>query len=373
MTEETLRTSPLHEIHQREGGRLVEFSGWQMPVQYSGINDEHLAVRQGVGIFDVSHMGQFVVRGPKARSFLHAILPAPIDRLAKGGLLYTAMCNESGGCIDDLIVYRTREHEYLLVVNAGRALVDWQWMQKMAGASEGLQLIDESAQTAMLALQGPSAESVLAGFVGSALSALHYYRFTTVSIAGIEVILSRNGYTGEDGFELMCSTASAANVWRAMRSAGALPCGLGARDTLRTEMGFCLYGHELNEHISPLEAGIGWTLDLDKNEDFVGKEALIEMREKKKYRKLRGLKMIDKGIPRIGYELFNDAGECIGEVSSGTYSPCLQQGIGLAFIERGKVRVGGRVFVSVRGRNLATEIVVPPFVESHVKKNARTR
>ena len=169
------------------------------------------------------------------------------------------------------------------------------------------------------------------------------------------------------------STASAANVWRAMRSAGALPCGLGARDTLRTEMGFCLYGHELNEHISPLEAGIGWTLDLDKNEDFVGKEALIEMREKKKYRKLRGLKMIDKGIPRIGYELFNDAGECIGEVSSGTYSPCLQQGIGLAFIERGKVRVGGRVFVSVRGRNLATEIVVPPFVESHVKKNARTR
>jgi aminomethyltransferase len=373
MTEAELRVSPLHEIHQSEGGRLVAFAGWNMPVQYSGINDEHLAVRRSVGLFDVSHMGQLVVRGAEAHSFLHYVLPAQIDRLGIGALLYTAMCNERGGCIDDLIVYRMQDQEFLLVVNAGRAADDWQWIQKAATRFTGVELIDESAETAMLALQGPDAESALSGVAGASVANLSYYRFAVVNIEGQRVVISRNGYTGEDGFELMCSTASAAILWRALRSAGAVACGLGSRDTLRTEMGFCLYGHELNEHISPIEAGIGWTLDLDKKEEFIGKTALIEQRKANTYRRLRGITMIDKGIPRAGYALRNSAGECIGEISSGTQSPCLQKGIGLAFVERGKARVGERVFVDVRGKSLAAELNMPPFVESHVKKSKRTK
>lgn len=370
MSERGLHCSPLHEIHEQEGGRLVAFAGWQMPVQYSGINEEHLAVRNAVGLFDVSHMGQFIVRGSGARSFLQALLPAQIDQLHLGAMLYTAMCNERGGCVDDLIVYRTEEREYLLVVNAGRAAVDWLWLQEVAGAFDEVEIVDDSANIAMLALQGPHAELLLSQFLDSSvITRLPYYHCMTVDLCGQQVLLSRNGYTGEDGFELMCTTASVTPLWQAFRGAGAQPCGLGARDTLRTEMGFSLYGNELNEVISPLEAGIAWTLDLDKREDFVGKMALIHLKKEKKHRRLRGIKMIDKGIPRAGYELFNEQGEGIGVVSSGTQSPCLQLGIGLAFVERNKARVGESIFVSVRGRRLAAELVIPPFVESSVKKN----
>ncbi|MGY8824898.1 MAG: glycine cleavage system aminomethyltransferase GcvT [Candidatus Latescibacterota bacterium] len=369
MTEGDLFRSPLHEIHLREGGRLVAFAGWQMPVQYCGINEEHLAVRNAVGLFDVSHMGQFIVRGTGARSFLQSLLPAPIDKLRIGDMLYTAMCNERGGCIDDLLVYRTQEREYLLVVNAGCTVADWQWIQAQAVSFDQLEIVNNSAETSMLALQGPSAEKLLSKQLGAVVADLPYYCFMTAHFCGHEVVLSRNGYTGEDGFELMCDPRSVVAIWQALRDAGAQPCGLGARDTLRTEMGFSLYGHELNEHISPLEAGIGWTLDLDKREDFVGKKSLVQQKKEKKHRRLRGVEMVDKGIPRPGYELFDERGECIGEMSSGTHSPCLNIGIGLAFIERSKARVGENVFLSVRGRRLAAKLVVPPFVDSYVKKS----
>ncbi len=371
--DEVLRQSPLHEVHQREGGRLVSFAGWEMPVQYRGINDEHMAVREAVGLFDVSHMGQFSVRGAGALVFLQYILPAEPSRLDIGGMLYSVMCNERGGCVDDLLLYRMGEQQYLVVVNAARAAVDWQWMQDAASGFGDFELADTSADTAMLALQGPLAVKVLSQVAGQEVDSLDYYHCKICQIGGAEVLLSRNGYTGEDGFELMCATADAEPLWNALRQAGARPCGLGARDTLRTEMGFSLYGHELGEDITPLEARLAWALSLGKAGDFIGKEALLQQERGKKYRRLRGFKMLDKGIPRQGYEVLNEGDEVIGVVSSGTHSPCLQRGIGLAFLEPGSAQLGGVIHIAVRGRRLRAEVVKLPFVPSHVKNNSTAK
>ncbi len=364
-----LRQTPLHAEHQRGGGRLVDFAGWHMPVDYRGITEEHLAVRTGAGLFDVSHMGQFAVRGEAALAFLDDLLPASVRCLGDGQMLYAPMCNEKGGCIDDLIVYRSSAEAFLLVVNAGRAQADWRWIVQRGQMVDGVDLQDESAQTAMIALQGPAAEGILSAMIEPGLlTDLAYYRFCNTAMNGCPIVLSRCGYTGEDGFEIMCDAQWAAAVWDALASAGAVPCGLGARDTLRTEMGFPLYGHELTEDITPLEAGIGWTIDWNKPAHFLGREALSAAKKEGSHRLLRGIKMIDKGIPRTGYMVEDASGQSIGIVSSGTQSPSLKRGIGLAFLQREWAHIGSAVYLSVRGRTLAAQVVRLPFVKSKVKR-----
>lgn len=364
-----LRQTPLHALHLREGGRLVDFAGWHMPVDYRGITEEHLAVRTSAGLFDVSHMGQFAVVGSGALAFLDQLLPAAVRRLEDGQMLYAPMCNESGGCVDDLIVYRSSPAEFMLVVNAGRAGADWTWIWQQSQRTEGVDLSDESDHTAMVALQGPAAEGILSRLLGSNIAAeLGYYRFCKTLWEGGPVVLGRCGYTGEDGYEIMCDAERAPALWEALRGAGAQPCGLGARDTLRTEMGYPLYGHELDEDITPLEAGIGWTIDWDKSSGFIGRNALLAAKGAGSHRLLRGIQMIDRGIPRQGYLIEDDGGEPIGSVSSGTQSPSLKQGIGLAFLQRTHAGIGRAVYLSVRGRRLAAKVVRLPFVRPNVKR-----
>lgn len=366
-----LRQTPLHAVHVRDGGRLIDFAGWHMPVDYGSITDEHRFVRTDAGLFDVSHMGQFSVRGSGALAFLDRLLPAHIRRLQDGQMLYAPMCNEAGGCVDDLIVYRLTADAFLLVVNAGRAQADWAWISQHGQAAGDIKLKDESAETAMLALQGPAAESILSRLLPPDTAAnLAYYRFCTTAVGECPIVLSRCGYTGEDGFEIMCDADSASYLWEVLTRAGAKPCGLGARDTLRTEMGFPLYGHELTEDIVPLEAGIGWTIDWEKPVDFVGKKALLSARQERMHRQLRGVRMIDRGIPRQGYAVEDESGQPIGTLSSGTQSPTLNKGIGLAFLRRECARTGDTVYLTVRGRKLAAEIVRLPFVRSNVKRES---
>lgn len=367
---ECLKRTPLYDAHVRSGGKLVEFAGWEMPVQYGGIGLEHAAVRNAAGLFDVSHMGQFQVCGPEAESFLERLLPAPVHRLRDGYMLYTPMCNEAGGCVDDLLVYRQNPQSFLLVVNAGQTAIDWEWICAQKEPNEKVDLADLSVETAMLALQGPSASAIIAsGLPEGHEKQLGYYRFTQTTLFGYRVILSRNGYTGEDGFEIMCPWEEAEPIWSSLLSAGGVPCGLGARDTLRTEMGFALYGHELSVETTPYEAGIGWTVHLKKAVPFVGKSSLERIQREGTHRLLGGLLMIDRGIPRPGYTVESAEGQAVGVVCSGTQSPTLQRGIGLAQLDREAHRLGGELFVVVRGRRLKAKVVKLPFVESKVKKS----
>lgn len=367
----TLRETPLLATHREEGGRLVEFAGWKMPVQYEGIAAEHEAVRKGAGIFDVSHMGQIRVTGNESERFLDQLLPAPVRRLSDGQMLYTPLCNTEGKCIDDLVLFRFSHDNFLLVVNAARTEIDWAWVGKQACSAADVQLSNESAGTAMLAIQGPMSSGIIErasdGFFRK--EPMGYYRFSKAEVAGISCLVSRNGYTGEDGFELMCDWAEALPLWSALRRAGAAPCGLGARDTLRTEMGYPLYGHELTEETTPLEAGIEWTLDLEKRASFVGKEALRALKASGQHRLLRGLRMIDRGIPRAGYAVVDSSQRDIGTVSSGTQSPSLGRGIGLAFIERGHHRYGSEVYIKIRKQLVKAEVVQLPFVTAKTVKS----
>ncbi len=366
MTNERLQRTPLYEVAVAEGGRMVPFGGWEMPVQFAGIRREHQAVRQRAGLFDISHMGQISVAGDHGLAFLEYLLPVPVGALAVGQMLYAPLCNEQGGCVDDLVLYRLAPQEYLLVVNASRLSTDWQWIQTHSAGWSGVQTRNLSGEKAMLAVQGPEAEAIVGALAGKAAASLGYYRCTMVALAGDEVLLSRNGYTGEDGFEIICSADAVVGLWEKLRSAGVQPCGLGARDTLRLEMGFCLYGHELDERTTPLEAGLAWTLDLKKEVDFVGRAALQAQRAAGGYRRLRGFRMLERGIPRAEYPVFDRRGALIGAVTSGTHSPVLNQGIGLAYLRRGKV--GAQVYVEIKGKRQPAAVVKLPFVRRSVKK-----
>ena len=363
---ERLQRTPLYEAAVAAGGRMVPFGGWEMPVQFKGIGVEHRAVREDVGLFDIGHMGQFSLSGAEATAFLNYLLPGKITQLHIGQMLYAPICNEEGGCIDDAVVYRLAKDEYLLVVNASRISEDWQWISRWAKGKANLQIADLSREKAMLALQGPRAESMLAQMVGGVVVDLGYYRCTKRAIDGCEVLLSRNGYTGEDGFELVCAADKVIDLWHKFTDAGAEPCGLGARDTLRTEMGFCLYGHELNEQITPLQAGLAWTLDMDK--EFIGSTALRAQREAGNYRRLRGFRMLERGIPRPEYAVLDERGLVIGEVTTGTHSPTLEMGIGLAYLDRGAGKIGRQIYIDVRGNKRLAEVVKLPFVSSGVKR-----
>jgi aminomethyltransferase len=358
-----LRRTSLYEAHCALGARIVEFSGWEMPVQYTGIVEEHRAVRSRAGLFDVSHMGEFSVTGMGALDFLQWLVPNNVGRLAIHQGLYTQLCRPEGGTIDDLIVYRMGKQDYLLIVNAGTMEKDWAWVNQQAQGRNDVALRNVSFETALIAFQGPLAAEILQGMTSTDLSAIEYYHCAPGEIAGIPCTISRTGYTGEDGFELFHAWQDAPRLWQALleqgRPANVLPAGLGARDTLRLEAGYCLYGHELTEEINPLEAGLGWTIKFDAG-DFIGRNALLRVKERGLARRLIGIEMLERGVARAGYALYAD-GVPVGALTSGTFGPTVNKNIGMGYVDLAHATPGTRLEVDVHGRRLVAEVVKLPF------------
>lgn len=358
---ETLKRTPLFDVYAKYGAKTINFGGWELPVQFSSIKEEHDAVRTKAGLFDVSHMGEIEVKGTDSLAFLQRMMTNDVSKLNLGGAQYTAMCYENGGTVDDLLVYKLDENHYLLVVNAANIEKDFDWLKQHVTGD--VELANISEQTAQLALQGPLAESVLQKLTDVDLSQIKFFKFKKeVDLKGIKSLVSRTGYTGEDGFEIYCQSEDGAKLWELILEAGegdVLPCGLGARDTLRFEANLPLYGQELSPDITPIEAGIGFAVKTDK-EDFIGKEILKKQKEEGAPRKLVGLEMIDRGIPRHGYHVFV-GDEQVGTVTTGTQSPTLKKNIGLALIKREHAELGKEVFVEIRNKKLKAKIVVTPF------------
>jgi len=348
---------------------MIEFAGWIMPLQYTGILQEHEAVRQQAGLFDVSHMGEVMIRGKGATEFIQKLITNDISGMREYRVLYSPMCYPDGGTVDDLLVYKFDAERYLLVVNAANIQKDVEWI--VAHKPDDVEVEDLSEGYAQLALQGPKSQEILQKIVDISLDSVKFFRFADgVNVAGVPALLSRTGYTGEDGFEIYVQADSALKVWDAIMEAGAefhvMPAGLGARDTLRLEAALALYGHELSPDISPLEAGLDRFVKLDKA-DFIGREALIKQKEGGISRKLVGLEMIDKGVPRQGYEVQVE-GKNAGYITSGSFSPTLKKNIALALIEVSHAVPGSRVDVVVRNKALKAEVVKIPFYEKQYKK-----
>ncbi|KKB43840.1 glycine cleavage system aminomethyltransferase GcvT [Bacillus thermotolerans] len=358
-----LKRTPLFDVYKEYGAKTIDFGGWELPVQFTSIKEEHEAVRTKAGLFDVSHMGEIRVEGEDALSFLQQMLTNDLSNLQPNQAIYTVMCNEKGGTIDDLIVYMLADQDYLLVVNAGNTDKDFEWLKRHQ--SGRVQVSNVSEEWAQLAIQGPLAESILQELSKETdLSEIKFFKFhPRVKLGNVYALVSRTGYTGEDGFEIYVESKEAPALWKAILDAGKeeglLPCGLGARDTLRFEAGLPLYGQELTEDISPLEAGLGFAVKL-KKDSFIGAEALRAQKEKGVPRKLIGLEMIDRGIPRHGYPVFADGKE-IGQVTTGTQSPTLKKSIGLALVEAAFAVPGQEMVVEIRGKQLAAKAVKSPF------------
>jgi aminomethyltransferase len=354
------RRTPLYETHVRAGARLVEFAGWEMPVQYTGILAEHEAVRTRVGLFDVSHMGEVIFRGPRALEALNRVFTNDLSKVADGQAQYGCLCRDTGGIVDDVVVYRRSAEDLLVCVNAGNRDKDFEWLSSHAGAAD---VRSESDDWAQLALQGPLAAQLLQRLTKVNLSQLRPYRFAPGEVAGISCLVARTGYTGEDGFELFCASAHAPRLWDALVDAGQperiQPCGLGARDSLRLEMAYRLYGSDMDDSTTPLEAGLAWVVKLDKG-DFVGRDALVRQREQGVARKLVGFTLTDAGIPRHGYPVLQD-GRKVGDVTSGTKSPTLGIPIGLAYVPTALAAEGSAFAVEIRGRPAAARVVKTPF------------
>jgi aminomethyltransferase len=358
----SLKRTPLYEQHLALGARIVEFGGWEMPVQYSSILDEHRAVRTHAGLFDVSHMGEFKVEGPDALAFLQYLVPNDVSRLAIYQALYTQLCLPDGGTIDDLIIYHLADNHYMMVVNAANIDKDYAWVEKQA-KNFNVQTTNQSYTTALLALQGPEAQAILQPLTEVDLSTIRYYHCEPGMVDGINCIISRTGYTGEDGFELYCAPVDAPKLWNDLLAAGKdrglLPAGLGARDTLRLEAGYCLYGHELDEQTNPLEAGLGWTIKLNKD-NFIGRDALLKVKEQGPKRKLIGVEMIERGVCRGDYAI-SENDQQIGALTSGAPSPTLNKNIGMGYVETPHAVVGNTVYIDIRGKPTAARIVALPF------------
>lgn len=358
-----LRRTPLYERHRAAGAKMTPFAGFEMPVQYTGVMDEHRAVRGAAGLFDVSHMGEFEARGAGAGAFFHKMVTNDVSRLDPGRVLYAAMCRREGGVVDDLTVYRLEEDRYMAVVNAANVGKDWEWMSSHHDGS--CEFRDVSGETALLALQGPKAEAILRKLIpgGGALASIPYYGAARRETAGLDALVSRTGYTGEDGFELYCAQEDAPALWDALlaegRDEGLKPCGLGARDTLRTEMKFALYGNDIDETTNPLEAGLGWVVKY-KAGDFIGREKLLAIRAGGVKRKLVGFEMSDRGIPRRGAPILID-GEAAGAVTSGTMSPSLGKAIGMGYVPASNAEEGAALEIDIRGRSRRARIVKTPF------------
>ena len=354
---DTLRRTPLYDRHAAAGAKLVPFAGWEMPVQYEGIRQEHVKVRTNAGLFDVSHMGEIETRGPRAEDFLQLVLSNDVARIAPRGAQYSVLCREDGGVLDDLFTYRLDDGGFLTVTNASNHDKDLAWFGRQAEAfGDGVEVIDRHAGYAMLALQGPNARAILRTALGDDDSEPERMRWAPATVAGVgEVMVCGTGYTGEDGVELMIPPDGAATVWDALTRAGATPAGLGARDTLRLEVCFHLYGNDLSEDRNPIEAGLAWACKLDTG--FVGADALLEVEPKQK---LVPFAFTGKGIPRQGNPVLVD-GEIAGEVTSGTLSPCLDVGIGMAYVPVAAAAPGTPIEVDVRGRLRSAEVRERPL------------
>lgn len=360
---EALRRTVLFDHYAEHGGKTIDFGGWDLPVQFSSIKAEHEAVRTKAGLFDVSHMGEVLVTGEGSLAYLQKMMTNDVAKLQIGQAQYTAMCYENGGTVDDLLIYKRAEEDYLLVVNASNLDKDLEWMKKHQ--TDNVTIEDKSDAYALLALQGPRAEAILQTLTAEPLNEIKFFRFKeNVEICGQSVLISRTGYTGEDGFELYAAPEAIVVLWKeilaAGESEGLVPAGLGARDTLRFEAGLPLYGQELSQDISPLEAGLGFVVKVNKEEDFLGKAALKKQKEEGVARKLVGLEMIDKGIPRTGYPILVNEEE-IGEVTTGTQSPTLNKNIGFALLQTAYAVEGQEVVVQVRKRQLKAVVVKAPF------------
>jgi aminomethyltransferase len=354
------RRTPLFELHRELGAKLIDFGGWEMPVQYSGILEEHRAVRERVGIFDVSHMGEFEVRGPGSLAFLQRLTPNDVGKLADGRIQYSAFLTERGTFVDDLLVYRRGPESWLLVVNAGNTPKDFAWARDHA--NESVELVDASDRYALLAVQGPHAGLLVGRAVSEPVTDLPYYGFKTVSVLGAPALVSRTGYTGEDGFEIYLEPERAERVFRGLLAAGAdlgvQPCGLGARDTLRLEAKMCLYGNDIDDTVTAWEADLGWIVKMGKG-DFIGREALERQKREGVPRKLVGFEMTDRGIARHGYPARTAHGT--GLVTSGTHSPTLGKPIGLALLPAAAAAMGTEFQVDIRGRAAGARVVPTPF------------
>jgi aminomethyltransferase len=367
---EELKRTPLWDEHRNAGAKLVSFAGYDMPVQYrSGIIAEHQAVRKFAGLFDVSHMGEIDVKGPQALDLVQYVTTNDASKLEYGQAQYSVMCRPDGGAIDDCIVYRMRDG-YMIVVNASNRVKDRDWIAHHAQNFD-CEVTDRSDEIALIALQGPRAEKILARATDADLPAIAYYHFAEGQVAGVPAIISRTGYTGEDGFELYLDAGAAVKVWRKLLEVGAAdgltPAGLGARDSLRLEMGYALYGNDIDEKRTPLEAGLGWVTKLDKS-DFIGADALRKLKEQGLRQRLVGFVLKERGFPRHGYEVRGN-GQGAGEVTSGTVSPSLDKGVGLAYVASELSKPGTAIEIMVRDKAIPAEVTRPPFYqEGSVKK-----
>ncbi|MGK5082211.1 glycine cleavage system aminomethyltransferase GcvT [Bdellovibrionota bacterium FG-1] len=367
-----LKRTALFEEHQRLGGRLIDFGGWELPVQYSGVMDEHIACRTAAGLFDVSHMGEVHAEGAQAEAFLNYLVSNNVSKIALGQAQYTVMCNARGGIVDDLLIYKRTPGRYLVVVNASNTDKDFAHMKEIETQFRSkhpqadLRVTNESRQYTQIAVQGPKAVEIAQKLTSTPLSAIKTYWFAEGTVLGsIPAILARTGYTGEDGFEIYVAWDQGPKVWRALIEAGQplglKPCGLGARDTLRLEMKYPLYGHELSDETNPLESGSGWVTKLEKD-DFVGKAPIVAAKNAGLKRALVGLRLLERGIPRQGYAVYDAEGKTrIGEVTSGTQSPSTKLAIGIAYVTLPHASVGSRLTVDIRGQKILAEVVPTPF------------
>jgi len=359
-----MKRTPFFSIHQKLGAKIVPFAGYEMPVQYSGIVEEHKTVRNSVGVFDVSHMGEFFVEGEQALSFLQKVTINDVSKLVLGKAQYSAICYDNGGIIDDLLVYKRTENSFMVVVNAANIDKDWEWMK--SHCPSGVKLENRSDDIALLAIQGPQSLATLQKLTPVNLSTIPYYHFVQGTVAGVDMTISRTGYTGELGFEIYFDVVHAEKIWNAIFDAGKefaiAPIGLGARDTLRLEMGYCLYGNDIDQTTHPLEAGLGWITKLDKG-DFIGKAAILRAKAEGLKRKLVGLVLNDKAIPRHGYSIVSADGAIVGTVTSGTFSPSLEKGIAMGYVSLSHSTVGSLVYIDVRGKKVEAQVVPTPFLK----------
>lgn len=357
-----MKNTALTAIHINQGAKMVPFAGYNMPVQYAGINIEHETVRKGVGVFDVSHMGEFILKGDKALDLIQRVSSNDASKLYDGKVQYAYLPNNEGGIVDDLLIYRIDDKTYMLVVNASNIEKDWEWISRHN--TDEVEMKNISDRTALLAVQGPKAAQALQSLTDIDLTAMEYYTFKKGKFAGIDnVLVSATGYTGAGGFELYVDNAHAEALWNAVFKAGEpygiKPIGLGARDTLRLEMGFCLYGNDIDDTTSPLEAGLGWVTKFNK--EFVNSQALQQQKQKGLKQKLIGFEMIDRGIPRHNYKIVNALGNQIGRVTSGTQSPSLQKAIGMGYVKNEYAGEGSEIFINIRDNKIKARVVKMPF------------
>jgi aminomethyltransferase len=355
---------PLHHIHKALGAKIVPFAGYEMPVRYGSDKEEHFAVRQGVGVFDVSHMGEFTVKGPSALELIQKVTSNDASKLVDGQAQYSCLPNADGGIVDDLIVYKFAENDYMLVVNASNIEKDWDWIVSHNSMNAELENISDSI--CLFAVQGPKATEALQSLTNINLSEVPFYHFVKGTLAGVhDVIISGTGYTGAGGFELYVNASDSEKVWNAIFESGKhlniKPIGLGARDTLRLEMGYCLYGNDIDDSTSPIEAGLGWITKFTK--DFVNSVAIAKQKEDGVSRRLVGFVMEDKGIPRHDYPVVDGSGNVIGKVTSGTMSPSLNYGVGLAYVQTGHHKSDSEIFIQIRNKQLKAKVTRPPFVK----------